>query len=139
MHAGESSVQAVVQTADGGYTLAGNTGSFGAGGLDGYLVKTDSNGNMEWNQTYGGTSSEVACDLVKTMDGGYALAGQTNSFGAGGPDFWLVKTDSVGNVVPGFKFGLAWTDSTANSLTLYKGLNDSYWNYVRVRIWKIKE
>ena len=86
MHAGESSVQAVVQTADGGYTLAGNTGSFGAGGLDGYLVKTDSNGNMEWNQTYGGSGHDTSISGVQTVDGGYVLAGSTQSYGAGESD-----------------------------------------------------
>jgi len=49
-----------------------------------------------WSQTYGGTSSDAAEALVQTSDGGYALAGYTTSFGAGGYDFWLVKTDANG-------------------------------------------
>jgi predicted secreted protein len=89
---------ALVQTSDGGYALAGYTNSFGAGGYDFWLVKTDSNGNMQWNKTYGGTGDDEAAALVQTTDGGYALAGYTNSFGAGGYDFWLVKTDSNGNM-----------------------------------------
>jgi len=86
----------LVETSDGGYALAGVTSSFGAGLSDFWLVKTDSSGNMEWNQTYGGTEYEVAYSLVATSDGGYALAGSTRSFGAGGYDFWLVKTDANG-------------------------------------------
>jgi hypothetical protein len=49
-----------------------------------------------WSQTYGGTSSDEAEAMVQTSDGGYALAGDTSSFGAGGYDAWLVKTDEYG-------------------------------------------
>jgi hypothetical protein len=88
----------MVVASDGGYALAGYTSSSGAGGYDFWLVKTDSSGNMEWNQTYGGSGSDQARSLVETSDGGYALAGSTSSFGAGESDFWLVKTDSSGNM-----------------------------------------
>ncbi|MCW4054441.1 MAG: hypothetical protein NWE84_05930, partial [Candidatus Bathyarchaeota archaeon] len=80
------------QTSDGGYAIAGNTRSFGAGGSDVYLVKTDVDGTMLWNKTYGGTSNDFGYFVVETGDGGYAIAGQTASFGAGGSDFYLVKT-----------------------------------------------
>jgi len=89
---------AIVQTGDGGYVIAGTTYSFGAGSADFWLVKTDANGNMEWNQTYGGSDSDSVGAMVQTSDGGYALAGQTYSFGAGDSDFWLVKADSSGNI-----------------------------------------
>jgi len=89
----------VVQTTEGGYALAGTTASFGAGGFDFWLIKTDAAGNMLWNKTYGGTDYDWASPVVQTADGGYALAGATTSFGAGGFDFWLVKTDSTGNML----------------------------------------
>ena len=76
---------------------------------------------------------------TRARDGGYIIAGRTDSFGVGGGDFWLIKTDQAGNECSGFKFGLAWTDSTADTITLYRGATDSYWNYVRVRIWTIKD
>jgi hypothetical protein len=63
----------------------------------------------------------------------------TASFGAGGEDAWLVKTDTAGNTVDGFKYGLAWVGSTPNTIELYRGTDDEYWNYVRVRIWKPRE
>ena len=91
--------RSLVQTSDGGYALAGATESFGAGSDDFWLVKTDANGNMMWNQTYGGTDYDDAYSLVQTSDGGYALAGRTDSFGAGQFDFWLVKTDANGNMM----------------------------------------
>jgi len=73
------SAESLIQTSDGGYAIGGKTGS---GAL---LLKTDSYGNMEWNQTYGGGG---ALSLVETSDGGYALAGGTR----------LVKTDAYGNM-----------------------------------------
>jgi hypothetical protein len=126
---------ALVQTGDGGYALTGSTTSFGSGSNDFWLVKTDASGNMLWNKTYGGTGDDVAWSLVQTWDGGYALAGITGSFGAGGQDFWLVKTDASGNIG---EFGLVWVGSTSNSIRLYRGAADPCWNYVRVQIWKRK-
>jgi hypothetical protein len=82
----------IVATSDGGYALAGAVAG------DFWLMKIDSDGDVEWNQTYGGTGDDYAFSLVVTSDGGYALAGSTASFGAGGVDFWLVKTDSLGDM-----------------------------------------
>ena len=94
--AADDEAMAVVQTSDRGYAIAGYTESLGAGNSDFWLVKTDAYGNMEWNQTYGGAVSERASSLVETSDGGYAIAGRTFSFGPGGYDCWLVKTDEHG-------------------------------------------
>jgi hypothetical protein len=95
--AGTNELFSIVQTSDGGFALAGHTDSFGVGGSDFWLVKTDSAGNMQWNQTYGGVGVDVAFSIVQTSDGGYALAGYTISFNTyPSYDFWLVKVDSVG-------------------------------------------
>jgi hypothetical protein len=88
----------VIQTDDTGYAIAGVTSSFGAGSNDGWLIKTDANGNIQWNNTYGANGRDVAYSLVAASDGGYALGGYTESFGAGGQDFWIVKTDSSGAI-----------------------------------------
>jgi hypothetical protein len=94
---GADMAHALVQTGDGGYILAGETSSFGAGRSDVWLVKTDASGNALWNRTYGGASVDWAQALVQSGDGEYAMAGPTSSYGAGGDDFWLVKTDANGN------------------------------------------
>jgi hypothetical protein len=125
---------AMVQTSDGGYALAGETWSFSTNAHS-WLVKTDASGTMQWNQTYGGTNDDWAMALIQASDDGYALAGRTHSFGAGQEDFWLVKTDSSGNV-GGVESGLAWGDLSANTITLYRAATDTSWNYVRVRLWK---
>jgi hypothetical protein len=90
-----------------------------------------------WNKTYGGTGWDSASALVQTADGGYALAGYTTSFGAGYSDFWLVKTDAYGTDLGG-EYGLVWTCSATNTITLHRGAQDPLWNYVRIRILKQK-
>jgi len=107
----------VVQTFDGGYAIAGHTRSFGAGGYEFWLVKTDANGNSLWNKTYGGIGDDRAYSVVETSDGGYALAGQTTSYGAGNTDFWLVKTDVSG--IPEFPASLLITIVPLFAATLF--------------------
>ncbi len=106
---------AIVQTGDGGYVIAGTTYSFGVGSADFWLIKVDANGNVEWNQTYGGPEADVAIAMVQTSDGGYALAGETYSFGAGDSDFWLIKVDSSGSIQWNKTYGEATADG-ANSV-----------------------
>ena len=87
----------VAQTTDGGYIVAGYTNSYGAGESDVYLVKTDENGDTIWTRTYGGVNNDQGNSVAQTIDGGYILAGTTNSYGVGG-DVYLIKTDENGNV-----------------------------------------
>jgi hypothetical protein len=88
----------LIQTSDGGYAIAGYTGSFGAGEWDVYVVKLDANGNLQWTKTIGGKKEDVGASLIQTSDGGYAIAGFTISFGAGEADVYVVKLDAHGNL-----------------------------------------
>lgn len=85
----------VQQTMDGGFIVTGYTLSFGAGGDDVYLVKTDPDGNLQWFKTYGGSSSDVGYSVFETIDGGYVITGHTLSYGAGVHDVWLIRVDKV--------------------------------------------
>ncbi len=85
---GDEGASSIQQTADGGYALAGSH-SAGAGAQDAWLVKTDANGNEQWNRTFGGKFN--AYSIVQTADGGYILAGDAFPSGADGRDAWLIK------------------------------------------------
>lgn len=89
----------VRQTADGGYIVAGSTLSSGAGLADFYLVRINPSGDTLWTRTYGGDTSDLGHSVELTEDGGFIMAGQTSSFGAGSWDAWLVKTDSLGDTI----------------------------------------
>jgi len=86
------------QTSDSGYIVTGNTSSFGAGSNDAWVLKLTSDGAVTWQKSYGGTANDLGYSLQETTDGGYALAAYTNSFGAGGSDFWVLKLDSDGTL-----------------------------------------
>jgi len=91
---------ALKPTLDGGYILAGFTGSYGAGQSDGYLVKTDSSGNMLWSKTYGGSSVDFFQGAIETSDRGFLITGSTSNFGAGLNQFvYVIRTDSIGDTL----------------------------------------
>lgn len=87
----------VQETTDGGFVITGVAKSFSAGNYDVYLLKTDSSGSLLWSKTFGGSDTDQGNSVNQTTDGGFVVAGMTKSFGAGGYDAYLVKTDSTGN------------------------------------------
>ncbi len=87
----------VSPTYDGGFVFAGTTESFGEGYKDAYLIKTDADGLLLWQKTYGGFKDERAYSVFATSDGGYVLGGITHSFGAGKVDMYILKTDENGD------------------------------------------
>jgi hypothetical protein len=187
---GWEEANALVLTDDGGYALAGYAQCYDITDCDFWLVKTDSNGVMQWSNSYGGPAPEIADSLVRTVDGGYALAGITYSLGGENtPDIWLVKTDASGTMtwdrtyggiyvdrahdlvqtsdegyalagIRGtgyhnegvawlvktdpfglsnyYEYGLTLVGYTADSIILYRGKFDPYYNFIRVGLWVLK-
>lgn len=84
-------------TADGGWIVAGYTSSFGAGGLDAWVLKLNANGSVAWQKAYGGSGDDTASYAEQTRDGGYIVSGSTTSFGS--RDIWVLKLDSTGNIL----------------------------------------
>lgn len=81
----------VQQTTDGGYIIAGWTDFNLVAWLDVYLIKTNSLGSEEWSQMIGGDSYDRGLSVQQTEDGGYIVAGYTNSYGAGNTDVYLIR------------------------------------------------
>jgi hypothetical protein len=94
----EDVVDSVRQTADGGYVLAGYTSSSGYEDRDVLLLKYDSAGVLQWARTTGGSNEDIAHSVWQTADGGYVVAGETRSCGAGQTDILLLKYDSTGTL-----------------------------------------
>ena len=92
------SAHSVWQTHDGGYIIAGTTSSFGDDGRNVWLVKTDPNGNEQWNKTYWEPCMDCATLIRQTHDGGYIIAGVVNSNFTDTYNIYLAKTDSSGNM-----------------------------------------
>jgi len=90
--AGIDIARSIRQTADGGYIAAGYTFSYGAGQSDMWVMKLDSRGNKIWDETFGGTDIDQAYSVCQTEDGGYAVAGFTDSYATTGHyrDMWIL-------------------------------------------------
>ncbi|HEX7343444.1 MAG TPA: hypothetical protein VF398_04220, partial [bacterium] len=95
----------IIPSGDGGYLLAGWTASFGAGPSDMWLVKVDAQGDSLWSRTYGGSGNEDVGAIIPSGDGGFLLAGGTNSFGAGQADMWLLKVNAQGDSLWSHTYG----------------------------------
>ena len=89
----------VIITNDSAYALAGYTNSIGNGGFDFYLVKTNSEGTVEFEKSYGGTDWDKAHGLVQMPDSGYVMVGETYSYGSGGTDAYIIRTNKNGDTL----------------------------------------
>ncbi|MCK8523623.1 fibronectin type III domain-containing protein [Aquimarina sp. D1M17] len=107
----------IQQTTDGGYIVAGFSGASGDdvsennGSLDYWIIKIDASGVLEWETSLGGSETDIANAVEQTTDGGYIVAGYSESSdhdvngNNGEKDYWIVKLDPLGNLVWGEHFG----------------------------------
>ena len=134
----------VISTNDAGFAITGMTRSLGDSNGDVWLIKVNSNGEMEWERTYGGDDTEYGRTIQQTVDGGYIIIGQTESFGLGYNDAYLIKTDSQGNEIWSQTFGGQGTDqgrqvvNTLDEGYLISGYTDSFGTLGGFNFWLVK-
>jgi hypothetical protein len=92
----ENTCYSVQQTTDGGYILAGSTRLFNGSYPDVWLIKTNGNGEEQWNKSYGGPKEDKGFGVFQTSDNGYLIFGNTNSYGSVNQNVWLIKTNGNG-------------------------------------------
>ena len=90
---------AVQQTDDAGYIIAGRRSFPGNGDYEFWLLKLDSHGNVSWSKSIGGIGLDEAYSIQQTSDGGYIVAGRSDSVTAYSVYFWVIKFDSSGTVI----------------------------------------
>ncbi len=105
----------VIQTTDGGYAFIGTMSQLGNSNSYAMLIKTDSQGNMLWNKTYGGLYSNEADSFVQNIDGGYTITGASSP--SGNNEAWLFRTDLNGNILWSKTYGMG-LDASSNRLIL---------------------
>ena len=90
----------IVQTEDGGYIVAGETESFGPASYAAWVLKLKPNGDIDWQRAIDGGRFDYARSIVQTKDGGYIVAGNTNSFSERGYGYnvWILKLSAEGNI-----------------------------------------
>ena len=96
--AGDDYGEGIVQLNDSSYAVTGSSSSFFGSGSEAFLMKIDSAGNYLWSNHYGGPETDVGRRVLYKENVGFYIAGHTNSYGNGGYDFYLVKTDESGNL-----------------------------------------
>jgi len=113
--------EALVECQDGGFAIIANTKSFGAGGGDAWVIRTDSGGVPIWNKTFGGAGEDGGSQIVEMPGGGFTIVGSTHSFDIGGGDLWLVRMDQAGDLLWNHTLGDAY--GNGGSSFIFEGNN----------------
>src|SRR5258708_17100684 len=92
--------RAIIGSSDGNYIITGITDSYGSGGDDFYVVKTDQSGTKIWEKSFGGANMDWAHDIIETSDGNYLIAGESKSISFNlGFEAYFIKIDKDGNLI----------------------------------------
>ncbi len=130
------SAQALTKTMDGGYAILGYTQSSDQDitdkaeiGFDFWVLKFDSEHDLQWSKTYGGSDDDRGSDIINTSDGGFAIIGSSQSSNedidnnAGSQDYWIAKLDVSGNISWQKSFGFSGLD---NGISLLQTSDNGY-------------
>ncbi|MEO0141407.1 MAG: hypothetical protein ABIM88_07680 [candidate division WOR-3 bacterium] len=129
---GSDYAYSLIRTGDRGFALVGATYSGGAGGADLLVIRLDSIGNIVWAKAYGGPGNDLGYSVAEMPDGGLAIVGETRSFGSGGLDILVIRTDPTGNILWARTYGGPLDDQaqsvivTADSGFAITGISRSY-------------
>ena len=140
---GDAYGYSVISLSDGSYLAIGMTRSLGELNGDAWLIKIDSDGNEIWNQSYGGNGTDIIRSIVLTGNG-YLLAGNTNSYGNGNNDIFIIKVDQAGVQQWSQTYGGNGTDvgrsisKVVDGGYIITGYTDSFGNSSSFNIWLIK-
>jgi len=108
-------------TSDGGIIITGSTQSLGAGSDDVFLIKTDMQGSMIWSNTFGGAEADLSLSIIESSSGGYVIAGQTESYGNGNDDVYLIRVNEAGNLLWQKTFGYDQADAASSIVETLDG------------------
>jgi type IX secretion system substrate protein len=106
---GDDGARYVAQTFDSGFIISGVTNSFGAGARDIYIIKTDSNGNIEWSKTFGTINNDISYSIIQTSDSGFVALGILNAWTTNS-DMILIKLNSLGDTLWTKQYGGSGSD-----------------------------
>jgi serine-aspartate repeat-containing protein C/D/E len=106
----------IIQTADGGYLVAGYAENLSTGRCDGLVVKIDASATEEWKRTFGGERDDMVYSAIEDANGDILVAGSTESFGRGEADGWVVRMTASGQEIWNRAYGGIKADA-AHALT----------------------
>jgi len=92
-------INSIITMPEGGFAVCGQTSSSGAGAVDFWLMRLDSQGQVLWDKVFGGAKNDWANAIAQTSDGGFLLCGITESQGAGESEAWVLRLDAEGNLL----------------------------------------
>lgn len=111
----------IILTSDGNLLLIGWTQNTSSGTKNIYLIKTDQQGSILWEKTYGGNMDDFANDIIELTNNQFLITGATTSYGKGSSDIYLLWVDQMGNLIQEIFHGATDQDGGTQSIELNNG------------------